>query len=336
MRSLRAMVLILLGCAVLPAAKKNLEIYFVDVEGGQATLFVAPSGETMLVDTGWPGNNNRDADRIAAAAKAAGVKRLDYVVVTHYHMDHVGGVPQLAAKMPIGTFVDHGENMEKDRGVEALYKTYLTYRDKAKHLQVKAGDTIPIKGLDVKVVAAAGETLAAALPGAGTPNAACAGVQPRAVDTTENGRSIGLLITFNNFKAIDLGDLTWNKELELACPNNKLGTVDLYISTHHAWNESGSPAMVRALHPAVAIMNNGARKGGTPETWQAVRDSPGLVDIWQLHYAVGAGKEHNTADSFIANVDEICEGKWLHLSAQPSGEFVVTNSRNKFEKTYKR
>jgi competence protein ComEC len=324
------------SASILPAAKKALEVYFIDVEGGQATLFVAPSGESMLVDTGWAGFNNRDAERIAAAAKKAGVKKIDYLVTTHYHADHVGGVPQLAAKLPIRNFVDHGPSVESGKQADVLFNAYTSFRDKGHHLAVKPGDTVPIKGLDVKVVAAGGDVLAAPLPGAGAANPACAGFQARAEDKTENARSVGILVTYGNFKMIDLGDLTWNKEFELACPNNKLGTVDVYLTTHHGMNMSGPAAIVHALHPAVAIMNNGAKKGGTPEAWQTIRKSPGLTDIWQVHYAVGGGKENNAPDSFIANVDENCEGLGLKLSAQSNGTFTVTNSRNKYEKTYKR
>ena len=336
MRSLCAAVLLLACSSLLPAAKKSLDIYFIDVEGGQCTLFVAPSGESMLVDTGWGGFNNRDADRIAAVAKSAGVKRIDYLVITHYHADHVGGVPQLAAKLPIRTFVDHGPNTETGKNAEILWNAYTSFREKGQHLQVKPGDTIPIKGLDVKVLSSAGDVLSAPLPGAGQPNPECAKFQQRAPDPSENARSLGTLITYGKFKIIDLGDLTWNKEGELACPNNKIGTVDVYLTTHHGMNMSGSPAIVHALHPEVAIMNNGATKGGSPEAWEAIHDSPGLTDIWQLHYAVKADKQHNAPDSFIANLDEKCEGKWLKLSAHSDGSFTVSNSRNKFEKTYKR
>ena len=336
MRSLCAAALLLVCTSLLPAAKKTLDVYFIDVEGGQATLFVAPSGESMLVDTGWAGFNNRDAERIAAAAKAAKVKRIDYLVVTHYHADHVGGVPQLTAKLPVRTFVDHGPNTETGKGADILWNAYTSFRDKGQHLAVKPGDTVPIKGLDVKVVSSAGDVLAAPLAGAGQPNPACAGFQPRAEDKTENARSVGMLITFGKFKIIDLADLTWNKEFELACPNNKLGTVDVYLTTHHGMNMSGPAAIVHALHPEVAIMNNGATKGGTPEAWEVIRKSPGLADIWQLHYAVKTDKEHNAPDSFIANPDEHCEGKWIKLSAHSDGSFTVTNARNKFEKTYKR
>ncbi|MBZ5594913.1 MAG: MBL fold metallo-hydrolase [Acidobacteriia bacterium] len=327
---------LLCAAQALPAAK-TLEIYFVDVEGGQATLIVAPSKQSLLVDTGWPGMNSRDANRIAAAAKHAGVKQIDYLVVTHYHDDHVGGVPQLAAKLPVRNFVDHGETVEHGSNEDRLFKAYVRTRDASggKHLEVKPGDKIPVKDLDVTVLASNGDAIPAALPGAGQKNPACADVKPKETDPSENGRSLGILIQYGEFRMIDLGDLTWNKENELVCPNNKIGTVDLYLTTHHGLDQSNSPAMVRALNPRVAIMNNGARKGGSPEAWQTVHDSPGLKDIWQVHYAMEGGKDHNVPEAMIANIyEQGDEGNWLRVSADASGSITVYNSRNKFEKTY--
>lgn len=335
MRMLGCGFLLLVSAAVLPAAK-NLEVYSIDVEGGQATLVVAPSGESMLVDAGWPGYNRRDANRILAAAKSAGVKKIDYFVATHYHTDHIGGVPQLAEKMPIRNFVDHGASVEKGKDEDVLFNAYAAFRDKGIHIQVKPGDTIPIKGLDVRVVSAGGDAIATPLAGAGQPNPECSSFQRHDVDPSENARSVGVVISYGDFRMVDLGDLTWNKEFDLVCPNNKIGPVDVYVVSHHGMNMSGSPQLVHALHPRVAIMNNGARKGGSPEIWQTIHDSPGLLDMWQLHFAVAGGKEHNSSDTFIANLDEICEGKWLKLTAQKDGSFSVANSRNKYEKTYRK
>jgi beta-lactamase superfamily II metal-dependent hydrolase len=327
---------LLCAAQALPAAK-TLEIYFVDVEGGQATLIVAPSKQSLLVDTGWPGMNSRDANRIAAAAKRAGVKQIDYLLVTHYHDDHVGGVPQLAAKLPIRNFVDHGETVEHGANADRLFKAYVRTRDASggKHIEVKPGDKIPVKDLDVTVLTSGGDAISAALPGAGQPNPACANIKPKETDTSENARSVGILIQYGDFRMIDLGDLTWNKENELVCPNNKVGAVDLYLTTHHGVDESNSPAIVRALHPRVAIMNNGARKGGSPEAWQTIHDSPGLADIWQVHYAMEGGKDHNVPEAMIANIyEQGDEGNWLRVSADAGGSITVYNSRNKFEKTY--
>ncbi len=327
---MRALV-ILLGLAALLPAAKTLDVYFIDVEGGQATLIVSPSGQSMLVDAGWPGNNHRDAERIAAAAKAAGVKKIDFLVVTHHHMDHVGGVAQLVEKLPVLTFVDHGPNTETGKSADALSAAYQKAVATGRHLAVKPGDMIPVKGLDVKVLSANGDLIS----GGGDPNPLCGSDPPRPEDKSENARSVGTLITFGKFRMIDLGDLTWNKEMELVCPQNRAGTVDVYLVTHHGMNMSGPATIVHALKPRVAIMNNGAKKGGTAEAWQVVRKSPGLEDLWQLHYAIAGGKENNSPEAFIANPDENCEGKWLKLSADATGAFTVTNPRNKFSKTYK-
>jgi competence protein ComEC len=334
MRRLYPAILALVAATVLPAAK-NLEVYSIDVEGGQATLVVSPSGESLLVDTGWAGFNKRDADRIAAAAKSAGVKKIDYLVTTHYHADHVGGVPQLAEKLPILNFVDHGNSVEETKPAQVLFNAYSAFREKGHHIEVKPGDTIPIKGIDVKVLAAAGNAIEKPLSGAGQSNAECESFQMKDADPGENARSVGILVTYGSFRMIDLGDLTWNKEKDLVCPMNKIGPVDLFVVSHHGINASNSPQLIHALRPKVALMNNGARKGGSPDTWQTIHDSPGTPDIWQIHFAVAGGKEHNSADPFLANVDEICEGKGIRVEAMKDGSFKLVNSRNRYEKSYR-
>src|SRR2546425_8197339 len=197
--------------------RQSLTIYFIDVEGGQATLLVSPAGESMLVDTGFPGFNGRDADRIAATAKQAGISRIDYLVVTHYHLDHVGGVPALAKRLQIRTFVDHGPSVEHGDQPDKLYNAYVNVRKDGRHLQVKPGDTIPIAGIDVRVVSSAGDVLRAPLSGAGAPNPACGDFKPMEEDITENARSVGTVIQYGRFRMPDLGDLTWDKEHDLVC-----------------------------------------------------------------------------------------------------------------------
>ncbi len=326
--------LLLAGSANLLPAAKNLEVYAIDVEGGQATLVVSPAGESLLVDTGWGGHNKRDAERIKAAAKAAGVKKIDYLVITHYHTDHVGGIGQLADKLPIRNFVDHGPSVETDKAAQVLFNEYQAFAGKGTHIVAKPGDTIPIKGLDVKVLSAAGKVIDAPLPGAGQANPECANFGKLPDDQSENPQSVGILITYGNFRMIDMGDLTSDKEKDLVCPANKIGKVDLYLVSHHGTETSGSPQLLAALHPKAALMDNGARKGGSVESWEAIHEAPGTPDIWQLHFAVAGGKEHNAADPFIANVDEICEGKWIRVDAQKDGTFKLYNSRNKYEKGY--
>jgi len=321
-----------------PAAEPNpfLQIYFIDVEGGQATLVVSPSGESLLIDTGWPGYEGRDADRIVAAAHQAGLKQIDYVVITHYHRDHVGGVPQLADGIKIGTFVDHGPNLEDSQVSRADYAAYEKAIAGHAHVIVKPGWGLPIKGIQVRAISAAGDLITEPLPGAGQANSYCAGEPAAAPDPTENARSVGIMISYGQFRFLDLGDLTKKKEIELACPNNLLGKVDLFLVTHHGADLSNPKALVWALHPQVAVFDNGPRKGASPAAWQIVHDAPGLQDLWQLHYAQESDKDHNVDPGRIANVKENCEGKYLKVAADQDASFTVTNGRTGEQKKYAR
>jgi competence protein ComEC len=317
------------------AKSKLLQVYFIDVEGGQATLMVSPSGQSLLVDTGWPGG--RDADRIVVAAKAAGLQQIDYVLITHYHRDHVGGVPDLAARFKIGTFVDHGTNQEDAKDPREDYAAYQKAISGSKHLTMKPGEGLPIKGITVRVLTAAGAHMDSPLPGAGEANPYCATEGKHAADTTENAQSLGILVNYKNFKLLDLGDLTKDKEMDLMCPNNMVGTVDVFLVSHHGFEQSNSKSLVWALHPRVAIMDNGAHKGGSAGVWQTVHDSPGLEGFWQVDYAVDAGKDHNVGEEFIANPDEKSDsGKYIKLTAEPNGTFTVLNTRNGEQKSYKK
>ncbi len=338
-RSAALAVCIVLVSLAVRAAGKSLQIYFLDTEGGQSTLVVSPSGQSLLVDTGWPGFDSRDADRIVAAAKDAGVTELNFVVITHFHRDHVGGVPQLLSKMKVGTFIDHGQNREDSDVTREDYAAYekAIAASGSKRETLKPGDIIPITGIRAQVLTADGDRITTPLPGAGEENPYCVGQPPAPVDATENARSLGTLFTFGKFRFIDLGDLTKQKEMQLVCPKNLVGTVDLYLTTHHGWNQSNSPAIVDALHPRVAIMNNGANKGGSPEVWQTVHDSPGLLDLWQLHYSIEGAKQHNEPDSFIANPEGAPDaGHYIKVTAEADGTFTVLNSRTGQTKTYKK
>jgi len=341
MRSVLTAVLILCLCVLgasspceAAAGAKSLQIYFVDVEGGQATLVVTPSGQSLLIDTGWPGYEGRDADRILAAAHQAGITQLDYVLITHYHRDHVGGVPQLVDGIKVGTFLDHGPNLEDSEVTRTDYAAYEKAIAGHTHVVVKPGWELPIKGLQIQVLAAAGDHITHPLPGAGEANSYCGSEPAAAPDNTENARSVGVLITYGHFRFLDLGDLTKKKELELACPNNLLGTVDLFLVTHHGADLSNPKALVWALHPRAAVIDNGPRKGSSPAAWQIVHDSPGLEDLWQLHYAQESDRDHNVAENRIANVKENCEGKFLKVAAEADGTFSVTNGRTGEQKSY--
>lgn len=319
--------------ASLPLAAKDLEIYAIDVEGGKATLFVSPSGESMLIDAGYAGFNGRDTDRILAVTRLAGVKQIDYFVVSHYHSDHAGGIPALAARIPIRRFIDHGPFFPEGKK-DATFDAYVAVRDESHHTVAKPGDTLPVKGFDVEFVTAAGTAIDQPLKGAGQPNPACPSYKAIEPDPGENAHSLGMIVTYGKFRLADLGDLYWNQEFDLACPTNKLGMVDVYMTTHHGTQTSGAPQIVHALHPRVAIMNNGARKGGSVLALETLHASPGLEDLWQLHFSI-AGAALNTNDKLIANPDEKCEGNWIRLTAHKDGSFTVLNGRNRFEKTYR-
>jgi competence protein ComEC len=317
--------------------QKDLRIFFVDVEGGQATLFVTPAGESLLVDTGWPGNNGRDADRIVAAAKKAGISKINYVLITHFHTDHVGGVPQLVARFPVDTFIDHGENRETtDAATVQGWRAYqqVLATGKYKHIVVKPGDVLPIQGMLATIVSSDAATIADPLPGAGQENPACKDAPQYPTDQTENRRSAGTLITFGKLRILDLGDLTHDEETQLMCPVNKLGHADIYIVSHHGWDQSSSPALVYGIAPRVAIMDNGAKKGGSPSVWDIIEKSPGIEDLWQLHFSEEGGSAHNVAPEFIANPDGPDAGNYLELIAHSDGSFAVFNSRTQKNKEY--
>lgn len=330
---------------------KPLQIYFIDVEGGQSTLFVTPAGESLLIDTGWFGNNGRDADRIVAAAKSAGISKLDFVLLTHYHADHAGGVPQLAERIPIGAFVDHGDNREQDsagtRQVFADYQNVLA----AKHIRriiAKPGDVLSIAGMNVTVVSADGVLLDKPLPGAGSPNPACGVSEALSEDNSENIRSLGTLITYEKLRILDLGDLTWDKEKSLMCPMNKLGRVDIFVVSHHGSSSSDSRVLVDGIAARVAVMDNSDVKGNNPATWLRVHSAPGLEDLWQLHsvpersFAVRAhmyfagqnSTVYNVPEAFIANLSGPDAGNYLKVVAWNDGNFDVYNSRTNATKHY--
>lgn len=341
--------------------RTTLDIYVIDVEGGNATLFVAPSGQSALIDTGnGAAAAVRDADRILDAAHDAGLTQIDHLITTHWHGDHFGGMAELARRIPIRAFYDHGPTVEpQPASTEFLDKVYPTLTAAATHVVVHPGDQIPIAGLDWRIVAAGGHTLTRPLSGGGSANPYCKSFVAKAADPSENAQSVSSFITFGRFRVVHPGDLTWNKEAELMCPANRLGTADLLIVGHHGQQISNSEPLVHALAPRVSIINNGTRKGGQPDAMKILLNSPGLQDLWQLHFSLLSGQEYTVPGMFIANtVDEQPDsmpiaawtppqggqppappahnGKayWLKVSAQRDGTFTVTNTRNALTKTY--
>ncbi|MCS7314911.1 MAG: MBL fold metallo-hydrolase [Bryobacterales bacterium] len=324
---MRALGLGLLCAGLAWAAPRELAIYFVDVEGGQATLVVSPQGESLLVDAGWPGFEGRDARRIQAAARHAGVRQIDYLLMTHYHLDHVGGVEPLLDYVPVRCFVDHGENTESGKNADALSESYRRALARGRRLVVKPGGRIPLRGVEVVVVTARGDLIARSLPGGGATNPHCEGAERKQDDPTENARSVGFLLRYGKFRFLNLADLTWNKELELACPVNRIGSVDVFLVNHHGLNLSNAPPLVRAIRPRVAVMSNGAKKGGSPEVLRLLRSLPELEDLWQLHLSLNATREENAPEARIANLETTCQGHWILLRAGRDGSFSVTNGR---------
>ena len=344
-----------LGLAAVPAAAQDgaddtLEIYVIDVEGGEATLFVAPSGESLLVDTGWPGFDGRDADRIAAAAADAGVAEIDHLIVTHFHTDHMGGARQLAERLPIGTFIDHGTTVDQGERPLAAFARYADLRRSGGHVVAAPGGRVPVDGLDVRILASGGVVTDAPLPGAGGVNPFCDGFTFHGEDVTsrygnaEDDQSISTFVGFGRFRTVIMGDLNWNREHALMCPDNRIGVVDLYLVSHHGSETSGSEALVHAIAPRAAVMNNGPRKGGAAQTFDILHAAPAPPDVWQNHYAIPAGAGNAPAE-FIANLEEGVEqpdgrtvhmgpAHWIRISARRNGSFTVTNSRNGFSRSY--
>ena len=333
---MRALFPLLLLMGTVAHAASALNIYFIDVEGGQSTLVVSPSGQTLLIDAGYAGFGGRDANRIKTAAKAAGVSHIDYLLVTHFHSDHVGGVPNLLEVLPVSNVLDYGVSVDGGGKYPEDYAAAVAKIEKAKgiHRVVVPGDKISVKGLDVTVVTSAGKAIEHPLAGAGKANQYCSGLQPHKEgegdEMGENPQAVGVVIELGKFRFGDFSDITWNKELALLCPDNKVGKLDLYLTTHHGAESSKA---IYGLAPRVAIMNNGPSKGADPAGWKVVEASPGLEDLWQLHFAIAGGSATNVADSFIANVDNDL-GDYLKVTAEPSGAFTVMNRRNKYTKTY--
>jgi competence protein ComEC len=332
------LVCFLLCCGICHGAR-NMDAYVIDVEGGKSVLVVAPSGESLLFDLGWPGYNGRDSDRITKAAHAAGLKHIDYLVVSHYDLDHMGDVPLLISKIPVKHIVDHGDLQTSGKGVEQRYKSYTEARDRLPHTAVKPGDRIPVKGIDVLVVTSATQYLQRPIKGAGSPNALCSTItaKPELPQDREDNMSVGLLFTYGKFRMLDLADFEWAYDHKLMCPTNPFGSVDVYMVSIHGQDKGVSPVLAQALNARVAIMGNGAGKGGAAQTWDTLKGAPGLQDIWQSHYSIPAGADRNPPTDFIANPDAAKdEAFWIRLSAQSNGSFTVTNSRNGFSKSYPR
>jgi beta-lactamase superfamily II metal-dependent hydrolase len=345
---------LLLAAAALQAQSDNLQIYWVDVEGGAATLVIAPTGESMLIDTGFD-TDDRDARRIVATARQAGLERIDHVVISHYHRDHAGGLAALSKMIPIGRVYSRGDTIS----VPADQQWHDSVRavGGSRRTIVKPGDRIPLKGVDVLVVSSDHQMLSQPVNGGG-PNALCATAEQKAPAGFENQAGVGVLLTYNRFTFLDLIDLDWATEMELVCPVNKVGAVTLFQSNRHgAWNGAGAPAFLNAIRPQVLVFNNGPRKGlGQVQEAKTVTPPgvkvapyeqnhylraaaiPGIEGIWQVHLSLfDNDPKHNTSPDMIANFEETaeCQGHWIKATVDSNGQFTMTNGRNGYSRSYK-
>jgi hypothetical protein len=299
-------------------------------------LIVTPAGESVLMDAGWAGFDDRDPARIERVAKKeAGLSRIDYLLTSHFHGDHAGGIEALARRMPIAAFVDHGDSIEKDSAVgRVLWQQYLAVAGKSRQV-VKPGDRLPLKGVELVIVSGDGAVLPRPLPGA-APNPLCERFTPQAEDRTENGRSLGFLLRAGAFEFVTLGDLSWNFQQRLACPVNLLGRIDLFQATHHAVRDDVLPQQMWAMAPSVTVMNNGPAKGAGTAAVDTILHSPGLEDVWSLHRLLANDAAHNAPEPMTANLEasERCTGDWIRARVNGNGTFTLTNSRNGFSKAY--
>ena len=316
---------------------RTLDIYFIDVEGGAATLIVTPAGESLLVDTGWPRDDERDAKRIASVAKEAGLKQIDYLITTHYHRDHWGGVAALSKLIPVKTYFDHGrmqELQDDPQNFPRLNAAYLQASGgSAKTLRPR--DAIPLRraggAADIRLRILSSNREVLRRPGADNP--ACQRSEPQADDPSDNARSVGFLLSFGRFQFLDLGDLTWNIEQQLVCPTNSIGKVSLYQVTHHGAANSNPPVLIESVAPLAAVMNNGPRKGGTADVVKRLTGIP----LFQVHQNLATTYMDNAPADHIANLgtEDGCAGNYIKATVAADGDsFIVTNTRNKLTERF--
>ena len=310
--------------SIADAAPKGIDVYFIDVEGGAATLIVTPQGESLLIDSGWKRDDLRDAKRIHdTATRLAGLKKIDHYVTSHFHTDHFGSISQLVELIPVTKFYDHALMQESQEYDKKLYPDYLKVSE-GKRQVLKAGDTIPLKTgkTPLKVICVVSDGRGVPAPvgvGAGV-NPFCKDASMKPEDKSDNAKSIGLLVSYGDFEFLNLGDLTWNIEHQLVCPDNVLGRVDLYMATHHGMNSSNNPVLVKAIQPTVSVMCNGARKAGSPESVALLKSLPSLKAAYQLHRNVQTSEAENTDKALIANWDENCQGQFIKASVASNGK----------------
>lgn len=323
-----------------PADRETLDIYFIDVEGGAATLIVTPRGESMLVDSGFPGD--RDAGRIAAVAREqAKLSQIDHYITTHWHTDHFGGIAQLARILPVKRYYGHGipnplprdinpELVQAYRSTAAGDGQVLKPADEIKLLQ--GGKSVP--PLRVRILAANGVVTGEKTDAPQT-RTCTSNHQAAQKDESDNANSVAFVLEFGSFRFFDGGDLTWNVEHKLVCPTNLPGKVDVFQVNHHGLDTSNNPVLIEALAPRVAIINNGAKKGGQARTYASLKSARGIESIFQLHRNVQTGEQDNAPSTMVANDNESCQGNFIKLSVDSRGKsYTVTIPAKGTMKTY--
>lgn len=319
---------------------RGLDIYFIDTEGGAATLIVTPAGESVLIDCGNPGG--RDAERIhKAATERARLKVIDHLILTHWHSDHYGGVARLSQLMPVGRYYHHGipDKLAEDPTNFPLLIGAFRKAAAGKEQVLKPGEKIPLRQKDgappVELFCVCGDGQVIADKPDAPANPVAKEHQPQKEDTSDNARSLGFVLRYGAFRFLDLGDLTWNVEYKLVHPSDKIGPVDVYQVTHHGLNVSNNPVLIKTVNPRVAVFNNGAKKGGHPQVTATLRRLPEIRAIYQMHRNVTVGAQENTDPDLIANPDEKCQGESITLSVAPDAKsYAVTVGSAGRPKTY--
>lgn len=331
---------------------KTLDFYWVDSEGGGSTLIVTPADESVLIDTGNPGG--RDSGRIVAAAKAAGLAKIDHVIVTHWHIDHFGGAAEVAQQMPFGTIYQRAipEPGNPEARVPAAFPVQIKpFREiAAKRASLKPGTTIPLQAagdgapkLTLRCIAADQKFAEPDAAQRLAKNPLAGSVPAKDEDPSDNANSAVFVLEFGPFRFFDGGDLTWNTEEKIVTPYNLPGVVDVYQTNHHGLDNSNNPLLVQSLAPTVVVMNNGPKKGGQPGSFAAVRSAKSVEAFYQVHKSYNAPEETNQPKEFIANHENLagaeaakCPANVIKMAVAPDGKsYTVSIPAHGHSKTYR-